>query len=268
MKEEGYAMTKRNIKVRILSLALTCCLVFGMTASTVSAASPTTTSVVSANGITYTISSETEQNGDKIITIATNNSKDKSVLDVSKDTIVKTDYKYAGKSFFGNEKFIQSDKKVEKIDKNLGATSDAVTAQAISYRSKTYIKWPGNAYWYCYGSETNKSYLKIGCSNTYQIRTDNLAYPKPDNCDKYTNAILQSNSCYNEATTADAVTLAVCVGLIILNCALPETVLITLMVAAIGGGGGWLIHKAYDSYTWYCKAGDAYVQIRSYGTQL
>lgn len=182
---------------------------------------------------------------------------------------MKTDYKYIGKGLLGNKKYTQSDKKVENIDNKLGTSSDAVTAQAISFGSAQHIKLTNNGdYWYCYGSEGAKAYLKIGCVNKYQIRTDNLSSGKKDDCKGYTEAILNSNASWTKGVAYDlgVGVAAGIVALIALNFVLPESILITVLVAAFGGLGV-VFSYFIDSYKWSLTAAGCYVQIRAYGTQ-
>ena len=104
-------------------------------------------------------------------------------------TVVSTTYDYKGKNFLGTPRYSESRQIIDCLDYN-SQPADALMLQAISYNSTT--KTPsefGDRYDYAYGSEGTKTYLKISCNATYQIRTDNLAQTKKDNCNAYTNSI-------------------------------------------------------------------------------
>jgi hypothetical protein len=51
-------------------------------------------------------------------------------------------------------------------------------------------------YWYQEGTDKKKDYLKIGCSATYTIRTDNLSSRRQAKCDLYVSDIKNSNKHY------------------------------------------------------------------------
>lgn len=117
------------------------------------------------------------------------------------------------------------------------------------------------------------------CNATYQIRTDNLAQTKMDNCNAYTNGIKKINS---SLTTAKAnallagVTIELILAVVGVCVAFPPAAIVAAIVAAAGGAGAI---KALDFLTTsvnatilafdiYEDVKDLYVTIRSYGTKL
>lgn len=94
-------------------------------------------------------------------------------------TVVSTTYDYKGKNFLGTPRYSET-RQVIDLDTFDSQSIDSLTLQAIKYNSKTKEKlW--FKYSYANGSEGTKTYLKISCNATYQIRTDNLAQTKKDN---------------------------------------------------------------------------------------
>lgn len=153
----------------------------------------------------------------------------------------------------------------EKIGRN-------IETRAISYNSKITEK-VSKKYWYQYGSENQKTYLQIGCDAKYRIRTDNLSSAKEKKCTAYSNAIKNCNSKYFKAEAAAAgsgVLFGTVLALVTANIAFPPSVIISIVVAAVGGGGSVAVcvNNMIDSFQYYNDAKDLYITIRTYGTKL
>ena len=234
--------------------------------------------VVTENGITYFIQGSYSKNRTKV-SISTAQDKDYTEISISKNngTVVSTTYDYKGKNFLGTPRYSES-RQVIDLDTFDSQSIDSVTLQAIKYNSKTKEKlW--FKYSYANGSEGTKTYLKISCNATYQIRTDNLAQTKKDNCNAYTNSIKKINS---SLTTAKAnallagVTMEIILAVVAVCVAFPPAAIVTAIVAAAGGAG---VIKSIDFLTTsvnatilafdkYEDVKDLYVTIRSYCTKL
>lgn len=230
--------------------------------------------VVTENGITYFIQGSYSKNRTKV-SISTAQDKDYTEISISKNngTVVSTTYDYKGKNFLGTPRYSES-RQVIDLDTFDSQSIDSLTLQAITYNSTT--KTPsdfGDRYDYAYGSEGAKTYLKIHCKNTYQIRTDTLSDAKEAKCDAYTSSIKKCNSSmakYRVGTVGSGIATGVLVGLIIVNIAFPPSVIVTIIVAAVGAATGYTaaIYCLIDSYEYYRDAKDLYVTIRSYGTNI
>jgi hypothetical protein len=125
-------------------------------------------------------------------------------------------------------------------------------------------------YSYKYGTDKKKTYIQIGKdSTTYTIRTDTLSSAKDAKCDSFANAIKKSNSYYDKGASYAAGTsfsVGVIIGLVIANAAFPPSVIVTIIVALLGGGA--TLYKAIDnfvdSYAQWKNARDLFVTIKTY----
>lgn len=264
----------KGIRSKIVSLILVIALLFGFSdpySLTTQAKGVSNVITVEDNGIIYTITQLATNDGRDFI-VTTDDTKDKVEISIYDNEIEITEYEYDGKNFFGKEKYDVSE---ETIDIS-GYIEDAenmaeVSAQAISYGSKTTETW--GKHWYCYGSNGSKSYIKIGQTATYQIRTDTLVSAKETKCDNYAKAIKASNSSYAKAVAyagGSSFLIGFAVGLIIGNAAFPPSIIVTLIIAAVGGGTSIvnMSNCLIDSYSYYKDCKDLYAVIKGYGTKL
>ena len=118
-----------------------------------------------------------------------------------------------------------------------------------------------------------KTYLKIGCKATYRIRTDNLADNKEKKCDSYVNAIKKCNSSYYKALAysgGSGALFGIIIGLVAANVAFPPSVIVTIVIAAVGGSGGVTecVLSLISCHDYYKDAADIYITIRTYGTKI
>lgn len=149
-----------------------------------------------------------------------------------------------------------------------------VWAQAVSYNSKTKsAKWKDTVYWYQTGNNGKKTYLKIGCKATYNIRTDNLSSAKDKKCDAYMSAVKSSKSYEKKAlayASAAGISGTTIIALVLANATFPPSTIITIVFGILGGGA--TIHNAInctvDSFEKWQDAKDTYNVIKSYGTKL
>lgn len=253
-----------------LSIVLTVCLIGS--AHFVNAENINKTYTVVEDGVTYTIT-EVSGDGEWNFMITSDDSKDKTAIEISEEEIIVDEYEYSGKNIFGKDKF---DKSEEVIDISEFTEEiedfDNLQAQAISYGSKTTEKIK-KKFWYSYGNTGSKTYLKIGHTASYQIRTDNLSSSKEAKCNQYVNAIKKCNSSYLKALAAaggSSAILGIAAGLVLANIALPPTVIITLAIAVVGGGSGMvaMINYLIDASEYYQTAKERYNIIKTYGTKL
>lgn len=259
----------RRIRTRILPILLVFVMLFcTMGATLVDRKTIVQTKTVTENGITYYV--QGIQSGNKI-RIIVNTDKDLSYHEISIDkpskTISSTTYDYNGKGFLGSPQY---SKKSEIIDYSIyeDLAKSSVQLQAISYKSKTTEKWPtGNDYWFCRGTDGAKTYLKIGCIASYQIRTDNLTSTKFNMCEAYVNAILNCNVKVNIAMAADSFGIVGCIAGII-ACALGPVGVVVAACTFVAGCTTALAYTLIEAHGYYVQAKDKYNVIKAYGTKL
>ncbi|MBD5089076.1 MAG: hypothetical protein HDT30_09765 [Clostridiales bacterium] len=162
------------------------------------------------------------------------------------------------------------------VDEEIADNKNTVQAQSISYSQAVKIQIRGK-YYYQSGIEKTgkktKTYLKIGCNYNYRIRTDNLSDAKDKKVEAYKTSIKKSNS-YNTKgygyLVGTGISATVILALIIANATFPPSVIISIVVAAVGGGA--TVYKAIecyvDSYEYYLDAKDYYDTIKAYGTRI
>lgn len=264
-------------KTKVLSSIIVLVLVFG-NVSAVFADSGTIgqTYTATENGITYFIQ-QTQSRDKTSVSIKSSNSKDYRTYTVDKksQTLTTVEYDYQGTGFLGAQKYHSTSNSFDCSNYD-AASIDSVQLQAISYDSTVTDKLH-KKYSYTYGSEGAKSYLKIKCVATYLIRTDNLSQTKDDNCDDYSNYILQCNSAYKKFEVASAAggfatgfIIGILIGVVAVNIAFPPSLIVTLAIALVGTFTGitTAIYYLIDAEEYYNKAKNKYVTIRTYGTKL
>lgn len=149
-----------------------------------------------------------------------------------------------------------------------------IEAQKIKYNSKTKCIWnQKNSYYYQSGSNKEKTYLKIGCKANYRIRTDNLSDKKEKKCNAYQSAIKKSNSYYRKGYAylmGTGIPVGMVIGLVAANVAFPPSVIVSIVVATVGGGA--TVYKSVTAFAnskeKYCDAKDYYAVIKTYGKKL
>lgn len=265
----------KRLKTRIMSILLILVMLFcSMGAALTDRETLGPIQVVTEKGITYYVQQSHSKYKTKI-KITTDNNLDYTEISIDRmnNTISSTSYDYRNNGLFGTKKYSSTRQTIDYSD-FASQPADALILQAISYNSttKTNSAW-GTQYDYAYGSEGTKTYLKIHCNYTYQIRTDNLSTDKNAKCDAYTTAIKKCNSSiakYYAGVSGAGIATGVLVGLIIVNIVFPPSVIVSIIVAAVGGTAGYVtaIYYAIDSYEYYRDAKDLYVTIRSYGTNI
>lgn len=222
------------------------------------------------DGVQYNI--DLTKKGDNYdFVVASDSSEDyyEVIIDKSESEIEYTEYKYNSDDSYDQETTEVDYDQVIDVENACNFMS-----QGISYGNTTKEKLSNDHYWYCYGSNGTKTYMKVGCtSSTYRIRTDNLASAKEKKCDKYASEIRSCNSNVNKALACvggSSAMLGVIAGLVAANVAFPPSVIVTIVVAALGGGAGVVgcVNYVIDAYTNYTTAADLYVTIRTYGTKL
>lgn len=268
-----------QIKKRILPILLIVVMLFcSMGATFVDRETIGRRYTVTENGITYYIQSTYSKNKTRII-INTSQDRDYTEIGIDKlnNTVTSTYHDYKGRGFFGAPQYRETRRSIDCSELNDQST-DSVLLQSISYGSKNteqlYYKY---SYWY--GSESTKTYLKIKCSATYQIRTDNLSTTKKDNCNAYTSAIKKINS--SIATVRAYAALAgigttLLLGVVAVCIIFPPATIVAAVIAAVGGatagGVGVLVKSAVDAalvaFDKYNDVKDLYITIRSYGVKL
>lgn len=213
---------------------------------------------------------EVYDNGSKkVIQTYSDDGSHMSIMELDKDTIDINTYTYKNK----NGKFINRDIKFTYTDSE---TRGAFISQAIKYgKKKTSATWKKKKFWYSNGSNGKKTYLKIGQKASYRIRTDNLSNKKDKKCESYKSAVKKSSSYWLKGSAEIAGTnfsIGVIVGLIVANTAFPPSVIVDVVLAAIGGGSISLavsgVKNLVNSYEKWEDAEDNYVIIRNYGTKL
>lgn len=158
------------------------------------------------------------------------------------------------------------------VNEEIADNKNTVQAQSISYSQPVRIQIRGK-YYYQSGIEKTKTYLKIGCNYNYRIRTDNLSDAKDKKVEAYKTSIKKSNS-YNTKgygyLVGTGISATVILALIIANATFPPSVIVSIVVAAVGGGA--TVYKAIecyvDSYEYYLDAKDYYDTIKAYGTRI
>ena len=224
--------------------------------------------------ITYNIKMCVYDESTKFVVTNDSNKDYSEIVINTKDTIIEsTNYTYEGKTFLGTELYDESEEEIDYSELEVEDDS-SFDPQGIVYENSVKEKYK-NDYWYAYGhgEQTAKKYLKIGCTATYRIRTDNLTSVKKINCDKYTTAIKNCNSrkkAGDDYAARAGLSAGLILGLVVANATLPPTVIITVVVAAVGGGAAVknTVNAYIDAKGYYEEARDVYKIIRDYGTKL
>lgn len=264
----------KGFKLKAVSFILVVALLFSLINSysmTTEAKSNSNVYTVVDDGITYTIEQLSSSDGNSFI-VTSNDNKDKAEVNISNNELEIKEYEYEGKNFFGKEIYDISEETID-ISNHIENAEDmeGVSAQSISYGTKTKVEW--GKHWYRYGSDGFKSYMKIGHTATYRIRTDKLSSSRETKCDNYANAIKKSNKSYTKAqafAAGSGVLIGVAAGLVAANIVFPPSVIVTIVVASVGGGGSVIkmVDCLIDSYSYYLDCKDLYAVIKGYGTKL
>lgn len=255
----------KKLRIRVLPIILI--IVILLSSMGAAFAKPIKTYSATANGITYTV--QTWKSGNKEhITVRTDKDPDylELIVNTTNKTINKENYDYKGKGLFGERKY---DKKSETIDCSVYENPDAnnVSLQSITWQKKYYESWK-NDYWYMRGTDISKTYIRIGCVATYEIRRDTLTDYNNTQIDTYTSAILASRAAMNKAIAADGLGILACVaGIVACMIFMPIGLIIAAVVGACGGGAE-LVYFLVDSYNQYEIAKDQYGAIKALGRKL
>ena len=260
-------MSKKTIIAMMLSLILA---ISNITSADASMVNETKTFTVTEKGVTYKIHMNHNSARDVYdFKVVATDSKDYVEISLDKhyENMEVTQYTYESESIFGKK--YEEDEKEYDLSNHDYENNPFFETQKISYNSKTTEKWD-DKYWYRYGSKKKKSYLEIGCKAKYLIRTDNLSDKKEAKCTKYTDSIKKCNSNYNKAMACaggSGIMFGGIVALVAANVTFPPSVIITIVVSAVGGGGSVIacVKSCIDSYDYYCDVKDYYVVIRTYG---
>lgn len=261
-------MKKVNIVAMFMSILMVFTSIFSVGAVTNNNVKKEYT--VKEKGVIYTITVNSKANI-KDVVVKTNKTKDyeRLLINLKNNKIDKIDYRHNGVKQYSTKQTYNLDD-IKKSQSIIQANKKG----KIKYNSITKTKWTYfRNYWYAYGSQGKKAYLKIGCKAKYQIRVDNLSSRKASNCKKYTNSIKKCNSAYNKALATkigSSVFLGVIVGLVAANVVFPPSVIITIVVAAVGSSGSIIacVNYLIDSYEYYSDAKDIYTIIRTYGKKI
>lgn len=260
-------MKKVNIVAMFMSILMVFTSIFSVGAVTNNNVKKEYT--VKEKGVIYTITVNSKANI-KDVVVKTNKTKDyeRLLIDLKNNKIDKIDYRHNGVKQYSTKQTynlndIEKSQSINQFNKK----------SKIKYNSITKTKWTFlQEYWYAYGSQGKKTYLKIGCKAKYEIRTDNLPSKKESNCTKYTNSIKKCNSSYNKAkATVFSSKLFVAISaLVVANIAFPPSVIVTIVCAVLGAAGfvATTIYHLIDSYDYYSDAKDIYTIIRTYGKKL
>lgn len=225
------------------------------------------------NDVTYSIKmSEYDESTRFVVRNDANKDYSEVVINKTDLLIETTNYTYEGTNILGVDLY---DEDEEEFDYGESEENSAYEPQGIVYSDSVKEKYK-NDYWYAYGhgEKTDRKYLKIGCVAKYRIRTDNLDTIKKIQCDKYTTAIKNCNSKVksgNNYASVAGVSGALILGLVIANAAFPPSVIITIVVAAVGGGGEAVKNATnafVDAKDYFEELKDYYVIIRDYGKKL
>lgn len=265
----------QKLKIKFVAFMLTCAMLFTGTAPYFANEMEQSTQryTIVEDNVTYEIQM-VEANG--VYTFDVSNDRDKNhqtiTIDSNASKLEVESYDYKGKNWIGIERFEKNKRDFDygKYERDLETAY--VNSQAISYGSKT-KSLIGDDYWYCYGSEGAKTYMKIGCVAQYRIRTDNLSATKEAKCDDYANNIKKSNSAYLKGMAyagGSGAVFGIILGLVTANIAFPPSVIVSIVIATVGGGGGitLCVMSLIDSFEYYSNAKDLYTTIRAYGTKL
>jgi len=225
--------------------------------------------VCDVDGVTYVIESIQDNTDDRVIKVTNNvDEKEAFIRYNPQNSTVCTQTYERGNALLSSVSY--------EINGNQTDTEDfSSMSRAISYASV--VKTPSdigkNRYWYCTGSDGKKQYTKIGCIATYKIRTDTLNSANKALVKEYRDAVRSCKSNYNKADAAligTGVGAGVIVGMIICNISFPPSVIVSIIVAAVGGGGSIILGINYliDSYNDYQVVKDTYAVIKGLGTKL
>lgn len=222
-----------------------------------------------AKGEKYTIEVYDDKSR-KIVRTYSENGKYMSIIELKQQHVNVDSYTYENQ----HDCFINRNIKFTYSDDT--DSSDEFLAQAIKYGKKTKsATWNKKTFWYANGSKGKKTYLKIGQKASYRIRTDNLSNKKEKKCDSYRKAVKKSKSYWAKGTaeiSGTTFSVGIIVGLIIANAACPPSVIVDIVIAAIGGGSIPLVvsgvKNLVNSYEKWEDSRDYYVTIRTYGTKL
>ena len=206
----------------------------------------------------------------KIVRTYSDDGKYMSIMELNQNVVNIDTYIYENQK----QCFINRDVKFTCSDDT--DSSSEFIAQAIKYGKKTNsATWNKKKYWYANGSKGKKTYLKIGQKASYRIRTDNLSNKKEKKCNSYRSAIKKSKSYWLKGAadlSGTSFTVGFIAGLIITNAAFPPSVIIDVVIAAIGAGSIPLavsgVKNLVNSYEKWEDTGDYYITIRTYGTKL
>lgn len=224
------------------------------------------------NNVTYSIDM-LEYEETTRITVKNDSNKDFSEIVINKADMVieNTNYTYEGTTILGTDLY---DEDEEEIDYSVDESESTYNPQGIVYENSVKEKYKGD-YWFAYGKgeKTTKRFLKIGCVAKYRIRTDNLTAVKKIQCDKYTTAIKNCNSCVksgNNYATGAGLSSSLILGLVIANATFPPSVIVTIVIAAVGGGAAAKnATNAYiDAKEYFNELKSLYEIIRDYGKKL
>lgn len=260
-----------NKKIKFVSFTLIVflCIDFISSPMNVRAENEIVYSKIKENGVEYTISTYSISDS-RCVIVRKSNSKNYYKLCYNKERkeLITEEYKSKGKNFIGVNQYSLSYEKMYLDD--LDTSNGEICALGTTWNSKTYEKWKKD-YWYQKGNDGSKIYYKIGCKASYRIRVDNSS-KNMKACKNYANAIKSCNNHYLTAMSLVAgtdVSLAVIYGLIVANIAFPATVIVDIVVAAVGAGSiGTTVKEMVDSYTAYKDVKDYYIDARACGKKL
>lgn len=258
----------RNLKTKVLAVLLILVTILCSMGATKETPRKIGQTFVIDNGITYYVKA-VEYSSKTKVTIKSNKNfvYSEMIIDKLNKTIDNAKYDYKGIDLFGTVQYGKISEKTIDYSGYDKIKENSMSLQAIKYKSKTYESWPlGNDYWYCRGTDSTKTYVKIGCIASYRIRTDNLSSNKFNMVEAYISAILSCNTAMNSAIAADVLGVLGCVaGIVVLGG--PLAVVITACVFVTGCATA-LVYKAVDAYGYYCLVKDKYKAIKAYGTKL
>lgn len=224
---------------------------------------PIEVEVIEEEGITYYIETY-YQDGKRYVKTYSDKMDDVSIISVDDSNVEINMYELNNSETGYNKLNIEVENSETSTDKN------TVIAQAIRYNSK--VKCSIGDYYYQTGSNGKKTYLKIGCSANYRIRTDNLSSKKNSNCNAYKNAIKNCKSYHakgNVLIAGTGITAGAIYTIIATSIVKPEALIIALVGAALGGNVlQSAIENFIDAYREYLDVCDYYSTIKTYGTKL
>lgn len=260
-------MNKGFIRRQALSLLLIVSILVGviLPSTCSNASSNIQQKIFKENGIEYTLSISVNGNSNPVYTVTSSENKNKVVFTGDSEKITVTEYNYKGTSILGTKKYDKSTKKFNIAEE---AKEKEVSAEGIKYGKKKYARVT-DEYWYSKGSNGKKTYEKIGCYYTYQIRTDNLSSSKKKNVTAYENAIKKSNNYYDKAVADMGVgSVALVVGLVAAYIfTFPVAVVVTIIVG-LTGIASRMIYNVIDAYSQLDTVDDYYEEIKTYGKRV